>query len=461
MKKLLCILLTILLVTGMLFLGCTDDENPSGTNGSYGTISGTVVEIFEVEINDTTTVDSSVAIIEALVQIDGTNITTYTDSSGEYSLEAPVGIISMTVYKDGYADVTAADVFVAEDGTTTVNFALEPGQGSTPNQPVVGMWMLTGMAVNGNDLPDDGFIVITLTFRADSTGLLAYRGNSEEFVWSLSGSLLNMEVNSLANMTGTVSGNNLTFEKSESGNVVTQVFTKQHNGTSDNLDLRLVKKWELTEVAIDDLTGPLDTTMQWDLEFYSTGIGSMTLENFTERFKWSTSEDRLFMFGEVYIFSVLGDTLSGDASTGFDINWHTLELDGVSYGKHYYYTFEVWEENVEEEETDTTEGFIDTDLVGSWNLIGRKFNFVVIPIDSLPAIGFSLLADSTGESFVDDSTRSLIWSVNETHTRAYFSYPNDDENTFFYEVAATDTTITLNTEYMKNNIFYSDTYLKQ
>ncbi|MCF7809489.1 carboxypeptidase-like regulatory domain-containing protein [bacterium] len=458
MKQLFAFLLISLLAAGVLLVGCSDDDGPTGTNGSYGVVSGTVVEVFEVEV-DTATVDSSVGIFEALVQVDGTNITTYTDSSGSYTLEAPVGTINITVYKDGYTDGTAADVVVTEGETTTVNFSIEPGQGSIPNQPIVGMWMLSGMAVNGNDIPEDGFLVITLTYRADSTGLLAYRGYSEEFCWSLSGGLLSMEGSNLANMTGTVSGYNITFEKSESGNVVTQVFTKQHNGTEDNLDLRLIGKWELSEVAIESSTEPPDTTMKWDLEFYNTGLGSMTLENFSERFKWSTSEDRLFLFGDVYIYSILGDTLSGDTLTGYDINWHTLVLDGAGYGKHYYYTFEVWEDGVEEEDADTTEGFIDVDLVGSWDLIGRKFNFVDIPIDSLPAIGFSLLADSTGESFIDDSTRSLTWSVNETLTRAYFTYENEDQETFFYEIAFTDTSVILKTEYMKNNIFYNDVYL--
>ena len=49
-------------------------------------------------------------------------------------------------------------------------------------------------------------------------------------------------------------------------------------------------------------------------------------------------------------------------------------LEAVSNGKHYYYSFDVWEEDEEEEEeADTTEGFIDDDLIGSWNLIGKKF----------------------------------------------------------------------------------------
>ncbi|NQU05644.1 MAG: carboxypeptidase regulatory-like domain-containing protein [Calditrichaeota bacterium] len=467
MKQLLSFLLIALLAAGVLLIGCSeDDENPAGINGSYGTISGTVNGIIEIEPDttgtDTTTVDSIIVITEALVQIDGTIISTYTDSTGAYSLESPVGVVTLTVYKDDYADGKAIDTVTAGE-ITTVNFNIVPGEGSIPNQPIVGMWMLTGMAVDGNNLPDDGFLVITLSFRIDGrlcTGTLAYRDYSEEFRWSLSGNSLSLQGNNLANMDGIVSGYNVTFEKSEGGHVVTQVFTKQHSGMDVNLDQRLVRKWELTEVALNDIDEPFDTLMQWDIELFNNGIGEMTLEGFTERFSWSTRDDMLFMSGEVYNYSIFGDTLSGDSLTGYEINWHSLELEGVSYGKHYYYSFAVWEED-EEEEADTTEGFIDDDLIGTWSLIGRRFNFIEIPIDTLIEIGFYLHADSTGASFVDDSTRSLTWSVNETHSRVYFTYSGEIKDAFFYEVTTTDTATTVNMEYMKNSIFYIDTYLKE
>lgn len=62
----------------------------------------------------------------AMITLPDTPLSTATNETGEYSIEAPIGTYDVRARILGYRPSTVADVNIAENGTTIVNFALEP-----------------------------------------------------------------------------------------------------------------------------------------------------------------------------------------------------------------------------------------------------------------------------------------------------------------------------------------------
>lgn len=65
------------------------------------------------------------AVVDAIVRIDGTTINTLTDSDGEYLLEVPAGTFNIIVSKDGYSEVRDNDVEILAGETLEKDFTIE------------------------------------------------------------------------------------------------------------------------------------------------------------------------------------------------------------------------------------------------------------------------------------------------------------------------------------------------
>lgn len=468
MKQLYAILIAIPLAVGLIIIGCAQDESPSAPAVKYGLVEGSITEEFvivpdttepDTSAPDTSEVETGDPVKGAIVMVDGTNISTYTDSAGWYRLEVPEGTVSITVYKEGFADKAISSIIVTADETTTVDFILVVGEGSVPNVPIAGMWMLTARFVD--EEPTGVFLDWTMDFEDDSTGNLFFEGYKETFKWWLTGNLLRFRGGALTHdKICVLTGATLTMGTNEDGLVLTYVFTKMHSGI-DDIDERLEGLWELATASYDGQDLPPDEMMDWAITFDIEGAGNMTLSDPTEgyqdsskAFVWSTSEDQLFMIGQIYDYAMSGDTLSGDSLSGFEIEWNALTLAQQEAGTDKVFTFARWEE-VEED----TIGYIDENLLGTWELIERIINDTLFVPDSLlPALTVTFNEDSTGEWNEDEVISPFSWTVFIDFTWINFVFPdslereNETKDYFFIED-------TLKMLYLIEETEYFDTFL--
>ncbi len=167
-NKLLAILI---LVFGLLFIGC--EEDPAGPEGP-GTVEGIV-----------TNANTGEALAGATIN-DGTADVATSGADGNYSFETDEGTYTLTCTAEGYNLQVAEDVEVDAEETTTVDFQLQPVTVVLIENNIAGNTTWT----NNNIYLIDGEILIEAVLTIEAGTLIKFKDSARFGVWGSSGGII-------------------------------------------------------------------------------------------------------------------------------------------------------------------------------------------------------------------------------------------------------------------------------
>lgn len=203
--------LTLIIIALFCFtLGITGCDSgggggPTGGGGNTGTISGQITDG-----------QSGNGISNATVLSDDGESTT-TDNDGNFSFDCEAGERTITINANRFLSISRK-VQVTANRSYTLNFSLESaGTDADHDSWFVGLWDLTRMTEDSQEVPANERPNMTLTINADGTGMAVIDGEEDGFNWSTSGGKIIL--------TGT-DGADGEFEYSTSGNTFTTSMTE-------------------------------------------------------------------------------------------------------------------------------------------------------------------------------------------------------------------------------------------
>ena len=171
MKNTNKLLAVLIVVFGLLFIGC--EEDPSGP-AEAGTVEGIV-----------TNANTGGAIGGAVIN-DGTTDVATSGVGGTYSFEIDEGTYTFTCTAEGYNIQEMSDIEVDEGETTTVDFQLQPVTVVLIENNIVGNTTWT----NNNIYLIDGEILITAVLTIEAGTLIKFKDSARFGVLGNSGGLI-------------------------------------------------------------------------------------------------------------------------------------------------------------------------------------------------------------------------------------------------------------------------------
>jgi len=172
------LLAVLIVVFGLLFIGC--EEDPSGPD-QPGTVEGIVTHL-----------DTGAEIIGAIIN-DGTSDVAISGAGGTYSFEIEAGTYTFTCTAEGYNLQVMADVEVDAGESTIINFQLEPINIILINSNIIGNVTWT----NNNIYLIDGEILIHSVLTIEPGTLIKFKDGANWVIQGAAGGLIIAEGSTL------------------------------------------------------------------------------------------------------------------------------------------------------------------------------------------------------------------------------------------------------------------------
>jgi len=288
MERLLKLLLTILMMSSMVIIGCLEDS-PTAANDDDKLVG--TWEMASYTINgDAQDIEEGFVIV---FKADGTGVFSVLGMGSEQFEWSTEGD-SLSLIVEGDTETVTFSVtsttliiqFEDEDGLNVQTFTKREDNDNGDHDPdVIGMWNIIGRTVDGENASYEETIYV---YYADGSGAYSSGTFSGTFQWSTDGNKLSITENGTTVYTYSVTSTTMIREIDIEGEHWVETFEKV------TFNLAITGTWDLTAYSVNGIDDPsFEGLSDWTYVFNDDGTGTFTENGETANIEWSISGSQI------------------------------------------------------------------------------------------------------------------------------------------------------------------------